>query len=454
MQFHRTRSWLIALAILVAGTSAARSDDSAGGRAEDSAGGMGGGSRETDLQPFHPIDLGSIADFQLFAPPEEQSQDNYFKGNYGPFFRYERFYYSIHQPGTTTIGSSDAAALGTSENTTGFIKANFVWGNRFELGYVEDDNYGWDTVIIKSNNQFNSLKSNQPTNVAFTNERIIAGVSIPTLFAPLEADNLTRFVGVDLLKTFRYEPGHNGGLWNIGLGAKFFQLHDRFTVSGTTVQQTQIATTPVPGFPITSTSLTGTTTTTAIDTTTTTVDSAPNFVSTGVDNNMVGPEIKLQWEDKKGRWTFGSEFRFAPTANFQTIKQQGATGSGFSSTTIRTTTTVNTTNLSPPTITTLVQNQLINQVSSVVPAGQATNSFSHSLNQVSFAPMGELRLDTAFQLTKAASIRVGYTGMLMSGISRASQRVDYTLPDMGILPGPKNQHTYINGVNVGFDINY
>ena len=37
--------------------------------------------------------------------------------------------------------------------------------------------------------------------------------------------------------------------------------------------------------------------------------------------------------------------------------------------------------------------------------------------------------------------------------ARASNRIDYSLPQMGILPTGTNQNVFINGVSFGFEIN-
>src|SRR5437588_8101040 len=56
-------------------------------------------------------------------------------------------------------------------------------------------------------------------------------------YNPLTLQNSSRFVGIDLLKSYRYEPEHQGGIWEMFLGPRFFQFHDRFHAAGTTAIQ-------------------------------------------------------------------------------------------------------------------------------------------------------------------------------------------------------------------------
>ncbi len=71
-----------------------------------------------------------------------------------------------------------------------------------------------------------------------------------------------------------------------------------------------------------------------------------------------------------------------------------------------------------------------------------------------FAPVGEIRVNVSYQATRSVGLKVGYTGLVMGGISRASNRVDYSGPDLiSILPGNNNQIFFANGVNFGVEIN-
>ena len=48
---------------------------------------------------------------------------------------------------------------------------------------------------------------------------------------------------------------------------------------------------------------------------------------------------------------------------------------------------------------------------------------------------------------------MGYNGIVAGGMGRASRRVDYTLPNIGVLDKHKNEAFIVNGFNFGFELN-
>jgi len=77
----------------------------------------------------------------------------------------------------------------------------------------------------------------------------------------------------------------------------------------------------------------------------------------------------------------------------------------------------------------------------------------NSLSQSEFAPLGELRLQAAYEITRSVAIKVGYTAIYMGGIARASNTIDYTLPNLGIRNGFSDQTLFAQGLTIGFEIN-
>ena len=267
------------------------------------------------------------------------------------------------------------------------------------------------------------LEDQNPTSVGFVDPLQV----IPILsqdqgfiqYDTLAIKNSTRFVGVELLKSYQYEPSHYGGIWELFFGPRFFQFHDRFSAAGMTSLVTNSVPDRAPGI-----------------TDNLNQPAAPNAFDLGIDNNIVGPEIGARWSAQRERWTFSTEFRALLGANFQTATETGALSGGFTVTRIDNAT-----------------GTVLGTVTTGTP-GAAQTTLVHRINNVTFAPMGELRLDAIYKVTRNVSIEVGYTGLLISGISRASDRLTYSLPDMGIVNGGDKQHVYINGVNMGFNVNY
>jgi hypothetical protein len=150
-----------------------------------------------------------------------------------------------------------------------------------------------------------------------------------------------------------------------------------------------------------------------------------------VQNNLVGPEIGLRWFRQRGRWVTMIDARFLAAANFQTDKMRTDLG---------------------------------NEIAAVVSAGAGganiipreflgLGSDQHYFI-TTFSPMGELRVNVNYTVTSKVALTVGYTGLVMGGISRASNRIDYSQARLvTILDGNTHQTFFSNGLNFGVMVN-
>ena len=59
-------------------------------------------------------------------------------------------------------------------------------------------------------------------------------------------------------------------------------------------------------------------------------------------------------------------------------------------------------------------------------------SFTNSTHFIEFSPMIELRVEAHMQLTNIIAFNAGYTWIFVNNVARAADRVDYTVPTMGI----------------------
>jgi hypothetical protein len=453
MERNYMRSWLVGLAVVFTGATLARAQEPPPVRmlAE-------GPYLDQGVQPIGPVDAGNMADAQFFKPPDLTQIGTYPELNYGPYFQYERLYWSLHQPSTTMIGDGPTAiANGTpNDNNTGFMGAGFVWGNRFDLGYVLEDNTGWAVSILKTNTQFNTLIDQFSTNVSFvpsTTLIAVTGVGTPSIggnpgipgtltstvvvpsyqlaypsLSNVEFRNFTRMTGVELMKTYRYPVQHNGGVWTISGGVRFFQLHDRFDAAGTAAASSFInGEIPAGGA---STATPPAFTPTPAETEVVAYGAAPISWDLGIDNDVVGPQIAVRYEVENGRWTVATDFRAMFGANFENASEYGYTGGPLTNT------------VSGAGVTQQFGNP-----------NQPSNNFFNKSDCIEFAPLGELRLDAQYKITDNFSLKVGYTAILVTGIGRAANRIEYALPDMGIADGGNKEHYFANGVNFGFELN-
>ncbi len=79
----------------------------------------------------------------------------------------------------------------------------------------------------------------------------------------------------------------------------------------------------------------------------------------------------------------------------------------------------------------------------------------HGKQENFFSPVAEMRVQASYQLTTAIALRLGYTAIFVDNISRAAAQVRYELPRMGFRDDQAGkQEIFINGVNFGVDAVY
>jgi len=417
------------------------------------------------LNPFHT--LGFEPKWDWFAPAETSSYGNGPRPKIGFFGSYERLFWSLAKPQTSVVGSEQAAGPGLSfpndqvllsgiptifTNTvdTGWMQANGAWGNRFEFGYWDTDNHGWlgsvldhvqqgqyrvdHSAIIQFGDPGNQLQGNDGLylidfggqfGVLFT--PVQAG-KIPIRFDYLTQKNIATLNGLELMHMYRPARLHNGGVFELLYGARWLQLNDTYQVQGfnsfNNLRVQPIATTITP------------------------TDGAVNyfnplsdsFWSTRAINNMVGPQIGFRLSKQRSRWTTSLEARFLAAANFQNVHQKTLMGSNV----IPNTVGFGAIGGTSTTDTNLLYSPIIFQG-----IGANTNRFA-----TTFSPVGEIRLNTVFQVTSNVGLKVGYTGLVIGNVTRASNRIDYNSPNLiGITTGGNHQVFFANGINFGVEIN-
>ena len=362
------------------------------------------------ISPFNPVNFYSPVD--LFGPPNISDFGDGPKRKIGFFFSYERVFWSLSKPSTSTIGSEEAeqtVTLGGVPNTvlentidTSFIQSHGTYGNRFELGYMDTNNKGWLVGIIDHVSQ-NFSRDLIGGNYILFNDPVAAldgfvdrdgdGIfddltTFLPLFDEVVVSNHAELNGVEVMRMYRAPRGHNGGNLELYVGARYVKFDDRFTAYafGNIL--------------------------------------ADSFWQNKVENSIVGPQIAGRYSHQRGRWTFSAEGRLMAGANFESAHFSNHIAT-----------------LAPPV------------GGTGIPANLAPSSALSANYTTTFAPVGELRVQTSYQLTSAAAIRFGYTGMYIGGLTRASNTIDYTLLKMGIIDGNHDQDLFVNGISLGIEFN-
>lgn len=144
------------------------------------------------------------------------------------------------------------------------------------------------------------------------------------------------------------------------------------------------------------------------------------FWDTSFTNQIVGPQVAVNWTNQRQRWRLESNARFMFGYNIADWDQIGLMGEG------------------------LVPGAL-NQ-----PLYGRSTAFAHGLREQEFAPVGELRVHASYHFTKSFALKFGYTGSVISGIRRAAPSVHYSLPDMGYVDAD-TQTMLTNGFDLGVE---
>lgn len=141
------------------------------------------------------------------------------------------------------------------------------------------------------------------------------------------------------------------------------------------------------------------------------------------DNDLIGPQIGARWASNRQWFRFTAEGRFLAALNFQNNSLNGN----------------------------LASNAMPGGVNA--PVALEPLSFNARSTNLEFAPAGEWRLEASYYANDWLAFRLGYTGMVIGGISRASQKVSYTLPNFALSDAGSLETVLVNGLNVGFEIN-
>ncbi|MBN2477132.1 MAG: BBP7 family outer membrane beta-barrel protein [Pirellulales bacterium] len=401
-----------------------------------------------DLEWIQPFASADISSFGSGIQPKE-----------GYFFVVDALHWSISKPNVTTIGKpnyvreayrSDATAEATpflQANTmdTGSLTSAFASGNRFEFGRVFGHR-GWLFSGYFMHHQDQRITASSAS-ILFEDHAISTGVNaldgfvenldptdptgattitelrpLPILFDDVAAKNLVDTWSVELMCLHRFHQLHRGGVIELFAGARYMQFDDSFGVTALGDEVVDDGTQPQPGEPAV------TVTPPAI--------LADSVWDTLAENHIIGPQVGLRYCYQQSRWSLSTEGRFFAGFNSQNIHQRGTLGS----------------RLAPPGA--VDQPYLLSPI-----------DIDHSEYINEWSPLAELRVEAKYQLTRAVTFRVGWTGFWMDGIARASNMISYeiaqpnTRPNpvdfesMGILAGQNRQAVFGHGLAIGLEVN-
>ena len=400
-------------------------------------------------------------DFQMFAPPESQDYAIRQDAREGIFFTYDRTFWAFTPPQSRPILNeffipvqplspfavaqlnNDLIRSGNPASglyifgsdplrldlNTNWMRTVMSWGNRFEGGWIYDD-YGMMFNYYNSGPQSqafvttNAFAVNSPT-TTFSQEVAAGGGGLVAGGLPIVVTTITsespppdHLITQTLTQKNTTELTSAGFAWAVRrnlssagsgelrtarftFGPRYLQVADRYSIDYSSNQQSFIDGCPQGDF----------------------CQLQNGGWDTSAYNNIVGPEIGLNYMFERGRWSIETDLRFTAGMNFQNTLYRGsnvpaALGADYFRSTYTfansiSQTTNNSSSVSAPPL--FVQIYGIGQTN-------ATNSAEHNFV---FAPLGEWRLKGRYRVSKAVSLNLGYTGMWLGGITRASTNTEF-----------------------------
>ena len=305
---------------------------------------------------------------------------------------------------------------------TGVLNAEQVRGLRYDFGYIEDHK-GWLFSILNLNEQSQKIMASDVPVVfqdapfgsppvyhlqGYIDTDLLVIDDLPVRFDELTASYKVKTWGVELSCLHRMHPNHCGGILEWFVGARYLEINDVFSVNGIEYIEGDDPDDPVPAAGL-----------------------GDSVWHTQADNHIVGPQVGARYFRKTGRWTWSTEGRFFAGFNSQNVTLEGTLGS----------------HLGPDVpVADLEPLKIINM---------APTSFNHSKFFPEWSPAAELRVDLTYQMTRALSFGVGWTGFWIDGIARSPSLIDYSLGQdsaMGIT-GVNRQDVFMNGINFTVELN-
>lgn len=216
-------------------------------------------------------------------------------------------------------------------------------------------------------------------------------VRLPTSWRFVNVQTNTQTTGVELMRTHRLSnlhkmDKHQNNTVELSWGVRFLQLKDDFLVQA------------VGGV------------------------LGDSFWDTSIDNNIVGPQVGINWSHQRKRFRLDVNGRAMMGYNIENFEQTVSLGEH------------------------LVPGQYNR------PLYFAPTYANHGKQEEEFSPVAELRVQGNYQLTRALALKVGYTAIYIDNIDRAAAHVKYELPNMGFREDAGSQEILINGVNFGGEI--
>jgi hypothetical protein len=317
-------------------------------------------------------------DFQFFAPADVTDYTAHPDPNTGFYFGYDRIYMNVSRP--DSVQSS--------------FDGDFTWGNRLDMGFINDEEYGWGIVGLHVDGpNEDRVFSNQEGDplLRFDSSRLEF----------IDSVNQASLSGVEINRIFKRHHFHGGGILEPFVGLKYMKFNDKM------VRTSEYFTFDLsPAVPDNI------------------LDTDLLFRGYGsVENNMLGAQAGFRMFKEVGHWRLGTEMRFFCMQNWEFVEGRVESSS---------TSSANILLLTVPTYT--------------------------SFDDQATVWGGELKVDASYQITRDLSIHVGFMMLdLGKGVGRGDLSIPDPDPILLETPNAQlvvdQQDVFIGGVTFGFEVN-
>lgn len=412
--------------------------------------------------------------FDLFAPPDLSDYGSGPPTNQGYFFNVDFLQWNFEAPTAHPIGSNltvgtEVSAVvsqspvllpdggnplggtlnGATINTFAYQEEHDLQsGRRLEGGWVEDehglvvsffkvrderqssDGPGlslsinqppiqgngvliYDSLAIQPDTT-GSLGARQGAIVVFPDSTFGASNPFAIGFENVTAHNIVKLSNIEVMGIHRYQRARKpyAGQFEWLYGVRYLNWDEEFNVGALFIGTLD---------PPTATALT-------LNDILRELNRSNNHWNTHGDNQLIGPQIGFRYFKPHERWSWACEGRFMPALNIQTITQNVFWSPG-----------------------------LLNSIDmsdlDVIDNAAPTNARNGDRSQA-FSPVGELRLEGAYSLTRRIRLRAGWTGLYVPNLARPSNMVVYNFPQMGIDPRENKEDAFVHGLHLGLEVNH
>ncbi len=249
-------------------------------------------------------------DLQFFAPAVVDDYGGQQLARTGFFATYERVFTNVSRPKDAppdNLGFPQIGDPGTQpasiQGQFGSFEGDWTWGDRYELGYMTQDDHGWLCSVTTVTGPNSSYIIPQDSLEGFVGGEDGGGTvpNIPAIIGLEQSLNKASLTSVEVNKVWRADPFHNGTVFEPMVGVRYARFIDYYKhdIYG------RFDADPLSGYP---------------DFLVPNIDGPFEVIRTrkaDFDNMMLGGQLGFRLHRQFGHWSLSGEVRAFAMQNWQ-----------------------------------------------------------------------------------------------------------------------------------------